>query len=406
MSEPLQLFPALPPAIEDALRYSIRRFGVLVPVVKDQHGRTLDGHHRSRIATEENVKFRVDVVTVADDDEAREIAHTLNSDRRQLDPEQRKQIVADMRRAGYTYREIGGALGVEHTTAMRDAKEIGADAPISDRVARRGGGTYPARRPTIIAALTDRDAERVVKALGDNAGLMDDRPETNTAFDVLREARKERDRQARVIRRDDLADATGASHRLICGDFTSADVADESVELIVTDPPYPEEFASAWHDLAAFAERVLVPGGIVVAMTGKIHLPDRMAALGARLQYGWMYAQELPGNNTRILGRHIAQEWKPWLAYSKGPWPAGRIDWHGDLIVDVPQEKTHYHWQQSVDPAESLIRSLCSAEGTVCDPFLGSGTYGVAALKAGRRFIGIEMDADRFRIASDRMAVA
>lgn len=57
-----QLFAALPAPVEDALRASIGRFGVLVPVVRDQHGNTIDGHHRSRIADALGVKYRVDVV--------------------------------------------------------------------------------------------------------------------------------------------------------------------------------------------------------------------------------------------------------------------------------------------------------------------------------------------------------
>lgn len=76
MNAPFQLFDALPAHIEDALRASIERFGVLVPVVKDQHGNVLDGHHRARIADQLGVPYRVDVVQVADEDEAREIART------------------------------------------------------------------------------------------------------------------------------------------------------------------------------------------------------------------------------------------------------------------------------------------------------------------------------------------
>ena len=40
------------------------------------------------------------------------------------------------------------------------------------------------------------------------------------------------------------------------------------------------------------------------------------------------------------------------------------------------------------------------------DPFLGSGTTGVAAANTGRRFIGIEMDADYFTIAQARIQKA
>src|SRR4051812_39932626 len=46
------LFGPLEPATEAALRASIERFGVLVPVTFDQRGRILDGHHRWRMAAE------------------------------------------------------------------------------------------------------------------------------------------------------------------------------------------------------------------------------------------------------------------------------------------------------------------------------------------------------------------
>ena len=93
MTAPFQLFDALDAATESALTESIRRFGVLVPVVRDQHGNVLDGHHRARIADTLGVKYPVSVIRVADDAEAREIARTLNADRRQLDAEQRRAMV-------------------------------------------------------------------------------------------------------------------------------------------------------------------------------------------------------------------------------------------------------------------------------------------------------------------------
>jgi hypothetical protein len=149
----LQLFDALSPAIEDALRASIRRFGVIVPVVKDQHGRIVDGHHRSRIAGELGVDFTVQQVTVADEDEAREIARTLNSDRRHLTEEQRRPVVVELRQQGHSYRAIGGALGVSHTQARADveaARLEGAFQSEPERIVRLGGGSYPATRPAAV----------------------------------------------------------------------------------------------------------------------------------------------------------------------------------------------------------------------------------------------------------------
>ena len=43
---------------------------------------------------------------------------------------------------------------------------------------------------------------------------------------------------------------------------------------------------------------------------------------------------------------------------------------------------------------------------TVLDPFAGSGTTGVACIETGRRFVGIEIDPDYFRVACNRLRSA
>lgn len=50
------------------------------------------------------------------------------------------------------------------------------------------------------------------------------------------------------------------------------------------------------------------------------------------------------------------------------------------------------------------VRYLTPADGVVCDPFMGSGTVGLAALKRGRKFIGIERDPTYFETARARLA--
>jgi site-specific DNA-methyltransferase (adenine-specific) len=51
-----------------------------------------------------------------------------------------------------------------------------------------------------------------------------------------------------------------------------------------------------------------------------------------------------------------------------------------------------------------LIRLITPPGGTVLDPFMGSGSTGVAAFMEGFRFVGIESDPDYFDIASKRIA--
>ena len=55
---------------------------------------------------------------------------------------------------------------------------------------------------------------------------------------------------------------------------------------------------------------------------------------------------------------------------------------------------------------ETLICAVTDIGGLVLDPFMGSGTTGVACLQTGRRFIGVEIDPGYFDIARRRIEQA
>ncbi len=50
-----------------------------------------------------------------------------------------------------------------------------------------------------------------------------------------------------------------------------------------------------------------------------------------------------------------------------------------------------------------LVRLVTPPGGIVCDPFMGSGSTGVACVLEGFNFIGIEKEADYFAIARARI---
>jgi DNA modification methylase len=53
-----------------------------------------------------------------------------------------------------------------------------------------------------------------------------------------------------------------------------------------------------------------------------------------------------------------------------------------------------------------LVEKTAPDRATVLDPFMGSGTTGVACVKLGRKFIGIELDPGYFDIACKRIREA
>jgi site-specific DNA-methyltransferase (adenine-specific) len=73
-------------------------------------------------------------------------------------------------------------------------------------------------------------------------------------------------------------------------------------------------------------------------------------------------------------------------------------------VLDIARDTTHFHpTQKPIALMEYLIRTYTEPGETVLDFTMGSGTTGVAAMKAGRRFVGIELDPEYFSIACKRI---
>jgi len=81
-------------------------------------------------------------------------------------------------------------------------------------------------------------------------------------------------------------------------------------------------------------------------------------------------------------------------------WPRGRPN---DVIVAPRTGNEHHPTEKPVVVMRSVINWTM---GTVLDPFMGSGTTGVAAVQEGRQFIGIEIDPSYFDIACRRIEEA
>jgi len=69
------------------------------------------------------------------------------------------------------------------------------------------------------------------------------------------------------------------------------------------------------------------------------------------------------------------------------------------------KEKTKHPTQKSLFVMEKLIKIHTNTSEIILDPFMGSGTTGVAAIKNGRYFIGIESDSKYFDLCLNRLSV-
>jgi site-specific DNA-methyltransferase (adenine-specific) len=180
---------------------------------------------------------------------------------------------------------------------------------------------------------------------------------------------------------------------LIVGDFRRLgdQIPSASVDLIFTDPPYDKLAAALYEDLAVFAARVLKPGGILMAYSGHMHLPQIYASMGQHLEYMWTCASGHASTGMLFRKWLINVAWKPVLMYGK---PPVKVHWATSFadFVTGGKEKADHAWQQSLGEAMHYISAVCPAGGVVLDPFLGSGTTALAAKRLGMQYIGIEVD--------------
>lgn len=180
------------------------------------------------------------------------------------------------------------------------------------------------------------------------------------------------------------------------GDFRDvlADIPPNSVDIILTDPPYGKKYLPLWEDLGEFAARVLKKDGILVSYSGHMYLPEVISLLSVHLDWWWLCAVEHTGNiQITPLGqpvRKVKNMFKPILIFVPKD-GKGFSEGFPDLFKGHGTEKEGHNWQQALDESIDLLKVFAPHGGLVVDPFAGSGTTGKAAKALNMDFIGAEI---------------
>jgi site-specific DNA-methyltransferase (adenine-specific)/modification methylase len=198
------------------------------------------------------------------------------------------------------------------------------------------------------------------------------------------------------------------------------------VDAVVTDPPFGVGFKYESHDDRPEA----YDGGYGKWIWGVLEAAERLCAPGSPI-FVW---QASP--NVRRLHEWFPREWRLFCAaknfvqmrptpmqWSYDPvvvwWVDGARGWSAGTatrdfhiantapVVATPDniEKGH-PCPRPLDQASHIVEQWCRPGSVILDPFMGSGTTGLAAVKAGRKFLGIEKEPKYFDIARRRIQKA
>jgi len=182
------------------------------------------------------------------------------------------------------------------------------------------------------------------------------------------------------------------------GDFRELikEIPDNSIDLILTDPPYSEHFL--WLALGKEGKRVLKPSGFLIAYSGQFHLTKILRLLEDNLNYYWEGFLYHKGQTGQQFEVNMWNRAKPILFFYKPPLKK-QEKWLEDVLVSEKPEKDLHEWGQSIEPFKKLIDCFTEPNETVLDPMFGGGTVIRACVELKRNVIGFEIKKEYYGIA-------
>lgn len=173
-----------------------------------------------------------------------------------------------------------------------------------------------------------------------------------------------------------------------------------SIDAVVTDPPYgcgkadwDASFPTAWYEAA----RAVAP--TIVIITGSAGLADSVPLVGAD------FVDVVAGWNTNGMTRGPLG-FGNWLsAVVAGQRPRTKM---GPNVIrfSVSGTMPPHPSPKPLEYMRMLVERITLSDDLILDPFMGSGTTGVACVQTGRKFVGIEIDPGYFAIAEKRIREA
>lgn len=182
---------------------------------------------------------------------------------------------------------------------------------------------------------------------------------------------------------------------------------DKSIDCIVTDPPYGINYAGEEWDSPDNLRRVIDLALPEMRRVGRrVVVTPGLNNLFLYPEPTWLLAWFFGGG---AHGRWGFNHWQPILVYGTDPLPRLKMT-HTDVIRSTSltlADRTEHPCPKPLPFMRKLLNRVApSPADVILDPFMGSGTTGVAAIQLGHKFIGIEMNGDYLALAERRISQA
>jgi DNA modification methylase/DNA-binding PadR family transcriptional regulator len=187
-------------------------------------------------------------------------------------------------------------------------------------------------------------------------------------------------------------------------DFNNSNLEENSIDLILTDPPYAKQYLYLWEELGELAKKVLKPGAFLIAYAGHLFLDEQKKALSQYLTFKWQKTVILKGPEFQILdGQEIRD--RPCLILYKEPFNS---EYENKRIPSVLYsdgiDKRFHPWGQAVKDFVQLASWFSKEGDLVLDPFAGGGTTIQACIETKRSCMAYEIDEKAFKKMKERFA--
>jgi 16S rRNA G966 N2-methylase RsmD len=421
-----------------SLAESIFSVGLMQPVVINENNELIDGQRRIKACIQLGIKeipiFRVDLKEIILGE------FHANSNRKDFTPSERvvisqavEKILERQSRQVGRPRSDGSTSSKVSTSTVPSAMTINDERTLKSKCTENNAvnlTTFSSSPSSSNYKLTGRIKDNVAKYLGVSRNTLEKEKKlieaAKQAPEQFEELRKRVDLgkistdkaynelQKQVKRNQIVAsarDSVANPHLLkgiilLHGDFREqiVQIPDSSVDLVFTDPPYSRDCLPVYHDLAVASSKILRNGASLVTYANHCLVPEITKIVEEfGLNRQWIIAVKLSGPFAHFHPKKVSIKWKPLLWYVKGD-KTNSLDYISDFIESRSAEKATFEWEQNIIEAEHVISRLTVEGQTVCDPMMGEGTSGVAATKLGRRFVGIEINSERFDVAKARIS--